>query len=179
MKQYIKISFDIDFKLLTRNQILLCIFVLNNDDDRKQSFYSEVYGTNRARIKSDWEALNHLYGDVVQTYRDLSIKRNHVPRYYMIKIETFDKIKEMMPTKTELLTLLWLLKKYQNTYHREQNYILNNVLKETFGNNWRIYKPRFIDAMNKLKQIEYEDDTILLENYEIKDKKLYIKLQEK
>lgn len=178
MKRYIKIPYDIEFNGMTRNKILYVLFLLKNDPDIT-AFRKEIYKTNQHRATKDYEEIKQEHQELLNKFRRLDIRTSKIklPRHYKMKVKTYEQIKYY--TKNELLITLWFLKKYQNTYQRTHIINIKDEVEEIFNNERREYRRIFLDTIEKLSQLEYDNNDVFIRSYVKRGKKLEIRLDEK
>ena len=174
-KIYIKIPREIDFKRLSRNKIMMMIYLLRNnkggEDERERAyreFVSKIYRTNRVRAEQDRKEILSKYGVMIKRYRDLD-KHTTTKKfdYNKIKVKTFNALCENKMTKSDLLLILWLLGPYQNNIHRVRTFKVIQLLTTIYGPSGYNKKSRLIESLENILKIKYEDGTKLLVSYDI------------
>lgn len=187
MKKYINIPYEINFNQFTLNQSILFLYTLFDEMDKKD-IIKILYHKHPNRFENDLFIIKE-YSDRIKEIRRIQnfrgkIKKGdtkNIPLYYKMKIETFNKIiNDKTITKAELLIILFILKKYMITFNRIYTFKIKDLLNEIFiCENTRKYKKSLYKTLNKLMTWKYEDNSVFIKKYEINEKEIAIKLDNK
>lgn len=190
MKSVIKIPDKLfaEFKYLTYNQIVLLLYLCKNED-KIDDIKKRIYKTNTSRFNKDLTVIQK-YEDYIKDIRELEnpinskeLRKNRklLPRYYKLKISTFELIlNDKDITKSNLLIILSFIKLYQNTLQRRHEIKIKELLSFTFNTKHpRLYVNYLKETLDKMISWKYDDNSVFLKSYEIKGKKLYVELDKK
>jgi len=203
MKKYIFIPRGLTKELatLTRNQILLFLFYLKNEEANEKAI-KLIYNNRKERWLKDAHVIDAKYKSLILFVRSMQGKRIEktgdffkdkeakqkyalgLMKYFKMKTETYDKIVEDNNIlKHELLIILYILEDYQDTFNRTHIYnfksFRESIFKDISGVKEDYLNKKIYNTLNTIKDWKYEDGSVLLKEYELKNRNIILTYDKK